>query len=453
MRGDQKDVSPLQGRTVTDNLKRSRRAAVAFLAAAFSFAAVGASAQELFAPKLSINIPTITFSSVQMQNTGSEGGVSGFIDIPWIAQYMKGVYSYGVGIAGLLAGVMIVIGGFYYLTAGGDVTRIQKGKQRITDAVIGLFLVFGAFLLLSTLNPALTSFDALRVQTIRRNAYVAIENTLGTTTADTTNGFGDAPSLGGPAPTAGPAPTGGAHTPYYPSCPVTLTETATSLTAPPGRGRLFKNDPRTRQFFERMAALVAPISDMRERILRVADAAAKCGVHMNSCGSGAGAILSIAGVGHGPGCIDESAGHSCWAQEGSGMRTVSVVPNTSIQYARKAKCGSTDPKCPDNPDCNASGPAAVALVRRQVQSAVPGYPDSFANKLQPGDIMWTYNANASCGGFHSSIFIGWAANGKAQVVQTSDGRPVGSGETCISTRCNGGTNYTPPMWIFRARGL
>jgi hypothetical protein len=205
-----------------------------------------------------------------------------------------------------------------------------------------------------------------------------------------------------------------------------------------------------------MSALVAPIGDMRERILRVADAADKCGVHMNSCGSGAGAILSIAGVGTGPSCIDQPGGHSCWAQEGPGTTTPrgGSVPRALFFDVQTSKCGTKDGTACGAPDCATTGPAAVARARRVLQAGIPGYPDSFANLLQPGDILWVYNANGSgCTGLHSVVFMGWASNGKAQVVQGQDGRVMRAGQTCISSRCNGGNNYTPPIRIYRARGL
>lgn len=430
-----------------------------FLVAATLFVASPAVAQEQIKPRLSINIPGVSFADIQVQATNTEAGISGYIDIPWIAQYMKGVYSYAVGIAGLLAGVMFVIGGFYILTAGGDASRVMKGKQRITDAIIGMLLVFGAYIVLVTVNPELTTFEALRVKQIKRNPFTEALYVMGTTTDPTMEG-GHGEASGGtaaPRPSSGPPPAVGAHTPTSTSCPVPLTEAATSLTAPPGPGRIFKRDPRSRQFFEMMSAQVASLGNMREKILRVADAAANCGVHMNSCGSGAGAVLSIAGVGNGPGCIDMSNPHSCWAQETSGMTTPrgGSVSRSLFFDVINSKCGVKEGAACGAADCSPEGPAAVARARRILQAGVPGYPDSFANLLQPGDILWVYNANGgNCTGLHSVIFMGWAANGKAQVVQGQDGRAMRAGQTCISTRCNTSSgNYTPPIRIYRARGL
>src|SRR5688572_5418533 len=53
-----------------------------------------------------------------------------------IGDYIGAVYDYGVAIAGILAGVIIVIGGVQYLTAGGNDSQIKHAKERIKNALI-----------------------------------------------------------------------------------------------------------------------------------------------------------------------------------------------------------------------------------------------------------------------------------------------------------------------------
>lgn len=122
-------------------------------------------------PVLAINIPTVHLSNYAV----NESGGLRTIDVPWIAQYASGVYSYAVSIAGLLAGVMLVIGGFQYVTAGGDTGRVAKAKDRIKDAFIGLVLVFGAFLVLTTVNPSLVSLETLKIKTVKKQLFTPEE--------------------------------------------------------------------------------------------------------------------------------------------------------------------------------------------------------------------------------------------------------------------------------------
>ncbi len=112
------------------------------------------------APDVSIGIPLLQFTNAVIGR--AQGGAEA-IDIPWIAQYMSAVYRYAVGIGGMLAAVMMMIGGVQYLTAGGDSSRVARGKQRITDALLGLMIVMGAYLLMYVVNPDLVGFGPLRV--------------------------------------------------------------------------------------------------------------------------------------------------------------------------------------------------------------------------------------------------------------------------------------------------
>lgn len=50
-----------------------------------------------------------------------------------------------IGVSGLIAVIFIVIGGFQYMTSTGDATKIQKAKNTILYAVIGLVICALAF--------------------------------------------------------------------------------------------------------------------------------------------------------------------------------------------------------------------------------------------------------------------------------------------------------------------
>ncbi len=69
------------------------------------------------------------------------------------------IYIWSLGVASLLALLMIVIGGYYYMTSSGNAEQASKGTEMIWSSVIGLALLFGAYLLLSTINPDLVNFE------------------------------------------------------------------------------------------------------------------------------------------------------------------------------------------------------------------------------------------------------------------------------------------------------
>jgi hypothetical protein len=78
-----------------------------------------------------------------------------------VSQYIGRIYYFAIGIVGLVAAVMMIIGGFQYLTSAGDTAKIGAAKKRITDAIIGLVLMLGSYALLNTINPALLAFRPL----------------------------------------------------------------------------------------------------------------------------------------------------------------------------------------------------------------------------------------------------------------------------------------------------
>ena len=72
--------------------------------------------------------------------------------------YIKGAFNLAIGIAAALAIIMIIIGGIQYMgseSLGGK----SAGRKRINDAVLGLLLALGSYLILFTINPSLVDFN------------------------------------------------------------------------------------------------------------------------------------------------------------------------------------------------------------------------------------------------------------------------------------------------------
>lgn len=100
--------------------------------------------------------------------TNSEGQVT-------IDSYIPGIFNLTIGIAGVLAVLMILIGGVEYITTDA-IQGKSEGKARIQNALWGLVLVLVSWILLRTINPKLTEFDL----TIKES-----------TSSQSTNGDGD----------------------------------------------------------------------------------------------------------------------------------------------------------------------------------------------------------------------------------------------------------------------
>ncbi len=72
-----------------------------------------------------------------------------------LSSYLETVFAFGISIAGILAVTMIVIGGIQYITAYDNPGMVGNAKNRITQALLGLLLAIGAWLILYTINPDL----------------------------------------------------------------------------------------------------------------------------------------------------------------------------------------------------------------------------------------------------------------------------------------------------------
>lgn len=71
---------------------------------------------------------------------GTEGDLSDFIVtiLDWI-----------IGFAGVVCVVMIIVGGYSYMTAGGDESKVKDASKTLTNAIIGLVICFIAVILVN----------------------------------------------------------------------------------------------------------------------------------------------------------------------------------------------------------------------------------------------------------------------------------------------------------------
>ena len=74
------------------------------------------------------------------------------------AEYLYGIFWFMIGAAGVLAVLMIAIGGIQFMTSG-VTSQKKEGQEKMTAAVFGLLLALGAWLILNTINPDFINFD------------------------------------------------------------------------------------------------------------------------------------------------------------------------------------------------------------------------------------------------------------------------------------------------------
>jgi hypothetical protein len=73
-----------------------------------------------------------------------------------------------LGLAGVVLFIMLIMGGFKYITAGGDPKAIESAKKTLTYAIGGIVLVTLSFLILAFIST-FTGVDVTQFQIFQGN--------------------------------------------------------------------------------------------------------------------------------------------------------------------------------------------------------------------------------------------------------------------------------------------
>ncbi|MBI5621731.1 M15 family metallopeptidase [Candidatus Falkowbacteria bacterium] len=132
----------------------------------------------LSAPVLEAPLPGLTLSSNVpiVEESGAK-----YYEIPWIAEFIGALYKFGMTAVGVLAVIMIMVGGFIWLTAGGNQENIGTAKGYITGAIIGLIIALGSYTVLKIVNPALVNLKPIKILYV---AYEPLDITPGNETSE-----------------------------------------------------------------------------------------------------------------------------------------------------------------------------------------------------------------------------------------------------------------------------
>lgn len=85
-------------------------------------------------------------------------GLTGPGDNPNFAQYVDRIFGLIIQLGAILAVLMIVYGGFEYMTSAAGITK-KDGSDKIRGAVTGLILLLASYLILFVINPCLVKID------------------------------------------------------------------------------------------------------------------------------------------------------------------------------------------------------------------------------------------------------------------------------------------------------
>ncbi len=85
------------------------------------------------------------------------------ICVNWIGLYIAGIVNYATAVVGILAVIILMLGGVRWLTAAGNSQAVSEAQTWIKNSIFGLVLTLSSYLLLATINPVLVTFTPLRL--------------------------------------------------------------------------------------------------------------------------------------------------------------------------------------------------------------------------------------------------------------------------------------------------
>jgi len=93
------------------------------------------------------------------------GVVDETVTLEGISCYVEKIISLALGLTGIVLFVMFIVGGFKYLTAGGDPKAAESARNTLTYALLGFVLIIASTLILKFIGLAtgvdLTNFNII----------------------------------------------------------------------------------------------------------------------------------------------------------------------------------------------------------------------------------------------------------------------------------------------------
>ena len=130
-------------------------------------------------PKFEIPVPEVDIPTVKLTAVDCVADDTGKYNcaIPWIGEYINGVYQYGINIVGILAAIMLMAGGLLWLISGGDSSKITQAKDIIIGSITGMIILMASYIILTQVNPDLVKMKSISTGYIVKDTTPLPENT------------------------------------------------------------------------------------------------------------------------------------------------------------------------------------------------------------------------------------------------------------------------------------
>ncbi len=122
-----------------------------------------------------LNLLPLSFALITIPCTDSAG----------IGECVSGLYNWSLAIVGIVAFVQIIYAGWLYLSAAGNTSKTGDAMKKISNAVLGIVLLFSSYLILNTINPDLVG-ESFGLPDLKKDKIEDIDYSGTSTTSNTT---------------------------------------------------------------------------------------------------------------------------------------------------------------------------------------------------------------------------------------------------------------------------
>lgn len=84
-----------------------------------------------------------------------------------LPEYIKYFFNFSIALAGFIAFVALVLGGFRFITSAGDPTKLSDARNQVLAGFLGLIILLSSVLILTTINPQLIILKAPGIRALQ----------------------------------------------------------------------------------------------------------------------------------------------------------------------------------------------------------------------------------------------------------------------------------------------
>lgn len=100
-------------------------------------------------------------ASAQFQTPDATRGNTGLPNDTRVSDFIIKIINIALTVAGLVAVLFLIIGGFRYITSAGNEETAEQAKKIITNAIIGIVVIILSFVIVRVISNALTTNNGI----------------------------------------------------------------------------------------------------------------------------------------------------------------------------------------------------------------------------------------------------------------------------------------------------